>query len=129
MELEGFDVLSEFGKANTHIKNAVLARVWIYCWSFKSVLCINSVSQVLSSKSLESLESPGTRVDPSPTAGLAVSAQPDALPGTETLSHLTFWFALCTLMTVTRSSGHEDQGKVTECPDPRGWGPQLKLPS
>ena len=42
---------------------------------------------------------PGSRVDPSPTAGLAVSAQPDALPGTETLSHLTFWFALCTLMT------------------------------
>ena len=30
---------------------------------------------------------------------------------------------------VTRPSGHEDQGKVTEYPDPRGWGPQLKLPS
>lgn len=40
MELEGFDGLSEFGKANTHIKNSVLARVWVYCWSFKPVLSV-----------------------------------------------------------------------------------------
>lgn len=50
MELEGFDGLSEFGKANTHIKNSVLARVWVYCWSFKPVL---SVKQCVSSTFLK----------------------------------------------------------------------------